>query len=103
MGEIKDFVNLYIQDSGMIEEELNGLMLNLQANIQDQLYPGHGWVTGNLHDSIQSNIASKNTTRAIIEAYTKVDYAEYVDTGHHSFKGYHFMEAGLNKTVVMYR
>ena len=55
MGEVKDFINLYIEDSGLIEEKLNEITLNLTANIQDQLYPGHGWITGNLHDSIMNN------------------------------------------------
>jgi hypothetical protein len=103
MGEIKDFINLYIEDSGMIDEMLDDITLNLTANIQDELYPGHGWITGNLHDNIQSNITSKNKLSAVIEAYTMVEYAPYVNDGHHSFGGYHFMEAGLEKTVAMYR
>ena len=103
MGEIKDFINLYIEDSGMIDELLSEVTMNLQANIQDELYPTHGWITGNLHDSIQSNITSKNKLSAVIEAYTMVEYAPYVNDGHHSFGGYHFMEHGLEKTVAMYR
>ena len=103
MGEIVDFIQLYVQDSGMIEDMLNEVALNLQGNIQDQLYPRHGWVTGNLHDSIQSNIASKTNSGGVVEAYTMVEYAPYVDEGHHSFPGYHFMEHGLEATVAMYR
>ena len=105
MGEITDFINLYIEDSGMIDEILNDVVLNLQGNIQDQLYPGHGWVTGNLHDSIQSNIASKNNFGGVVEAYSSIwnDYGQWVNDGHHSWEGYHFMEKGLEKTVAMYR
>ena len=103
MGEIKDFINLYIEDSGMLEEKLDEIMMNFKANIQDQLYPGHGWVTGNLHDSIETDIASQSKNSAVIRAYTEIEYAPFVNDGHHSFKGYKFMEAGLDATVAMYR
>ena len=103
MGEVADFIQLYIEDSNIIEDKLNEITLNLTANIQNQLYPGHGWQTGNLHDSIQSNIVSKSGLNATIEAYTMVEYAPYVNDGHHSFGGYHFMEQGLDETVAMYK
>ena len=108
MGEIKDFINLYIEDSGMIDEMLDDITLNLTANIQDELYPTHGWITGNLHDSIQSNIISQNNLGGVIEAYTMIEYAPWVNDGHtlrndEWWEGYHFMEAGLEKTVAMYR
>lgn len=103
MGEIKDFINLYIEDSGMIEEMMGDVTINLKANIQDELYPGHGYVRGDLHDSIQSDITSKNKLGGVIEAYSMIEYAPYVNDGHHNFEGYHFMEAGLDKTVAMYK
>jgi len=105
MGEIKDFIKVYIEDSGMIDELLSEVKMNLQANIQDELYPGHGWITGNLHDSIQSNITSKNNLGGVIEAYSNIwnDYGQWVNDGHHSWGGYHFLEQGLSKTVAMYR
>ena len=102
MGEIKDFIQVYIEDSGMIEEKLSEIELKLTAKIQNQLYPGHGWITGNLHDSIQSN-SKPNKGGGVVEAYTEMYYAEWVDTGHHSFKGYHYMQKGLDATVAMYR
>lgn len=103
MGEVKDFINLYIEDSDLIDDALDDITLNLTTNIQDELYPGHGWITGNLHDSIQSNITSKSGLNATIEAYSPQEYAEWVNDGHHSFSGYHFLEKGLEKTVAMYR
>lgn len=103
MGEVKDFIKLYIEDSNLIDEALDGITLNLTMNIQDQLYPGHGWITGNLHDSIQSNITAKSRLHATIEAYTMIEYAPYVNDGHHSFTGYQFMEKGLEATVAMYK
>ena len=120
MGEIKDFINLYIEED-MIPDMFNDLSTDLENNIKDELYPGHGVVTHNLHDSIHSNITSKNKLSAVIEAYTMVEYAPYVNDGtlavqgklmkmpwgyrmsRKAFPGYHFMEAGLEKTVAMYR
>ena len=82
MGEIKDFINLYIEDSGMIDEKFNEITINLKANIQNQLTPGHGVITHNLHDSIESNIASKSGLHATIEAYSPEEYAPWVNDGH---------------------
>ena len=108
MGEIKDFIELYVEESDMIPEILGDLSGKLQENIQDELYPTHGWITGNLHDSIQSNIISQNNLGGVIEAYTMIEYAPWVNDGHTLrngawWEGYHFMEAGLEKTVAMYR
>lgn len=121
MGEIKDFINVYIEDSGMIEDKFSEIELNLTANIQDQLYPGHGFIRGDLHDSINSDIKSSNKNGGIIEAYTAIYYAPWVNDGspavegklmkmpwgyrtkRKAFKGYKFMEKGLDATVAMYR
>ena len=124
MGEVKDFINLYIEDSGLIDDKLSEIEMNLKMNIQDQLYPGHGWITGNLHDSIKSNITAKSGLNATIEAYTMVEYAAAVNDGTRAIKssegklmkmpwgyrrsrkatkGIKFMEGGLAATVAMYR
>ena len=108
MGEITDYIQLYVEDSGMIEDKLSEIMLNLTANIQDQLYPGHGYIRGDLHDSIQSDITAQNKTIAVIRAYSEVEYAPWVNDGHRLrnnewWEGYHFMEKGLEATVAMYR
>lgn len=133
MGEVKDFIKLYIEDSDLIDDKLSEIEMDLVMNIQDQLYPGHGVITHNLHDSIQSNISRKGMN-ATIEAWTETEYAGWVNDGHpqqpgrfipgswngnrfiytpgaktgmvlkQSFvKGLHFMEKGLDATVAMYR
>lgn len=120
MGEIKDFINLYIEEE-IFEDTLIDLEQDLENNIKDELYPGHGVVTHNLHDSIHSNIKSKSNLSAIIQAYTMTEYAPYVNDGtpavqgklmkmpwgyrmsRKAFPGYHFMEHGLEATVAMYR
>ena len=52
MGEITDFVTLYIEDSGMLEEEASKISHSLEDNIKDIIRPGQvGYDTGHLHDS----------------------------------------------------
>ena len=121
MGEIKDYVMLYIQDSGMIEDILSEVTENLELNIKDQLYPGHGYKRGDLHDSIKADIVSSDSHGGIIRAYTKIFYAPWVNDGspevkgklmkmpwgyrmsRKASKGIEFMEKGLETTVAMYR
>ena len=124
MGEIKDFINLYIEDSDLIDDKLSEIEIDLKKNSQDELYHGHGVITHNLHDGIESDIISKSGLNAIIKAYTMIGYAAAVNDGSRAidssegklmkmpwgyrrsrkaFKGYHFMEKGLEKTVAMYR
>lgn len=75
---------MYIGESDLIADSLSDITLNLTKNIQDELYPGHGVITHNLHDSIQSNVTAFNQSdlTAIIEAYTMVEYAPWVNDGH---------------------
>ena len=82
MGEITDYIRVYIEDSGMLEEELNNILINLKANIQGQLKPGHGVITHDLHDSIETDIESQSKTSAIIRAYSEIEYAPWVNDGH---------------------
>ena len=110
MGEIKDFIHLYISESGMIPQMLNDLSMDLEKNIKAELYPGHGWIAGDLHDSITAYVVSFDDHGGKIEAKagSQLGYAEYVNDGHtlrngEWWEGYHFMEAGLEKTVAMYR
>ena len=121
MGEIKDFIELYIADSGMIHDMLSDLSMDLENNIKDELYPEHGYDHGDLHDSINAYVVSSDAHGGKIEAGSPIGYVEYVNDGtpavegklmkmpwgyrmsRKAFSGYHFMEAGLEKTVAMYR
>lgn len=102
MVDIPTIILEEIKDSDMLEEKLEDISLDLVANIQEQLYPGHGYITGNLHDSIQSDYVSDGIN-GVVRAYSQIEYAPYVDKGHHSWEGYHFMETGLEETVAMYK
>ena len=102
MGEVADYINLYIEDSDMIEDKLDEITLNLTMNIQDELRPGHGYVTGNLHDSIESDIASHNGLTAIIEAWTETEYAAAVNDGHDQQPG-RFIPGAWNGNRFIYK
>ena len=102
MGEIKDFINLYIEDSGMIEDKLDEITRNLKKNIQDELYPGHGVITHNLHDSIESDITALNGLNAIIEAWTDTEYAPWVNDGHDQQPG-RFIPGAWNGNRFIYK
>ena len=106
MGEITEFLTLYLEDSGILEDKLDELSLKLGENIQNQLYYGHGRVTGNLRDSIGNEYEVTTPGKeAIVKAFIgdSAPYGIYVDEGHHSWEGYHFMEAGLEETIALYR
>ena len=102
MVDIPQIVLDAIKDSDILEEKLSDISLDLQANIQDQLYPGHGFITGDLHDSIQSDF-TQDGLNGVVRAYSQIEYAYYVDQGHHSWTGYDFMKTGLQETVAMYK
>ena len=130
MGEITEFVQLYIENADVLEEQLDEMSLKLVENIQNQLYGGHGRITGNLRDSIQSDF-SVDGLNGVVRAYiggTAEEYGWAVNDGygphdiyakpgsalntpfglfkkvhHPGFGGYQFMEAGLEETVALYR
>ena len=102
MVDIPTIVLDAIKDSDMLEEQLDDISLNLVANIQGQLTPGHGYITGDLHGSIQSDY-TQDGLNGLVRAYSQIEYAPYVDQGHHSWTGYDFMKTGLQETVAMYK
>ena len=52
MGEITEFIQLYLENGDTLEEKLDEMSLKLVENIQNQLYSEHGRINGNLRDSI---------------------------------------------------
>lgn len=130
MGEITDFIVLYLEDANLLEERLDEMSLKLRETIQNQLYSGHGRITGNLRDSIETDF-SVDGLNGVVRAYiggTAEDYGWLVNDGfgphdiyakpgsalntpyglfkkvhHPGFGGYQFMEQGLEETVDLYR
>lgn len=60
---------------------------DVEAQAKSELYEGHGVDTGLLKSSIQTDM--EGDLRAIVAPHT--EYASYVEFGHHSFTGYHYM------------
>ena len=101
MGEITDFVTLYIDNSNILEDESEKISRNLEENIKDIIGPGNvGYDTGHLHDTVQSDYEMVSGTEAIITGWYSADYGQYW----YRWKGgVDFLSEGLNKTVENYR
>ena len=100
MGEITDFVTLYIKDSDILEEEADKISRNLEENIKDVIGPGKvGYDTGHLHDSIVSDFEVDGTI-ALVTGWYSADYGQYW----YRWKGgVDFLSEGLQKTVDNYK
>lgn len=103
MAEITNIVELYIDDE-VIPRVAEEFSRELVPNIQEELYVGHGYDTGHLHDSIQSAYTTGHLS-AVVTAWYTPDYGKYIneDGPSNHWKGYHFMEKGLEKTIKLYR
>ena len=110
MGEIKDFVSLYIQDSDILEESANQLAMNLEINIKNQLWEGHGYDEGRLKRSIRV-VSHVYKNYAILTGYFDAGLAPhgfYVLSGVRG-KGIaksgpiDFLGDGLKKTMEIYQ
>jgi hypothetical protein len=102
MAEITDIVKLYVDKEVLptVTEEINK---DLVPNIQSNLWVGHGYDTGHLHDTIQSAYDVQDDY-SIITAWYTADYGKYIndDGSSNHWKGYHFMENGVEKTIALY-
>ena len=109
--EINGIIQLYLEDSEFLEEKLDEISLKLTENIQNQLYRGHGRITGNLRDNIKNSYEVRvKGLEGVVQAYIgdSAPYGALVDEGHLLrngawWEGYHFMEAGLEETLALYR
>jgi hypothetical protein len=77
----------------------------MAADVKKQLYPGHGYVTGNLRNSIQvhrSDTLGTVTMGSNVGAGDPVIYTYWVETGKRRgaqtrFRGYHMFQNTSNK------
>ena len=94
---------VYAQEA--LEETANDVSLDLEENIKNELYPGHGYDTGELHSSIRANIQTIIDTYAIITGTYTAAHGIFVLMGVRG-KGrvepIDFLGDGLEKTVAMY-
>lgn len=119
MGEIKDFVSLYIQDSDILEDSVNELSMNLENNIK-QAAP---YDQGRLRRSIRV-VSHIYENYAILHGYFDAGLAPhgfYVLSGskavegklmkmpwgyrtkRRAIKGNDFLGKGLRKTLEAYK
>ena len=99
MGEIVDFVKLYIEDSDILEDKAKEVSHDLEENIKMIISPGNvGYDTGHLHDSIVSNYAIDKDIAVVIAWYGE-DYGQY---WYRWIGGTDFMQDGLDATMEMY-
>ena len=107
MGEIKDFVKLYIEDSDLLEDSAKLIAGDLQKNMRSNLWKGHGYDTGQLYRDIYSKHDVSKNSAIVIGGFT-VEHGDYVIRGVRG-KGkakagkIDFLNKGLEKTVEMYR
>ena len=101
MGEIEDFVRVYIEDSDILEDTASKISRDLEANIKDIIRPGQvGYDTGHLHDSVWSNYDMINKDTAVVTGSYHVDYGQYW----YRWKGgTDFLNDGLEKTLEAYK
>ena len=99
MGEITDIVELYIEDSDIVEDRASEVSHSLEENIKNVISPGSvGYDTGHLHDSVVSNYAVEGTLGVVMAWYGE-DYGQYW----YRWKGgVDFMQEGLEETLKLY-
>lgn len=99
MGEITDIIELYIEDSDIIEDKASEISHSLEENIKDIIAPGNvGYDTGHLHDSIVSDYAVEGTL-GVVMAWYGADYGQY---WYRWKDGVDFMNEGLKETLELY-
>lgn len=83
--EIKHF----FQDQ--FERGLWAIGSTAEGYAKDELYDGHGLDTGRLRSSI-TFATEKTQDGGEVYIGTNVEYAPYVEFGHHGFGGYHYLK-----------
>lgn len=100
MGEITDYVTLYIEQSDILEDKAEEISVDLEKNIQEVIGPGQvGYDTGHLHDSVVADYAV-GQSMAVIRGWYSADYGQYW----YRWKGgVDFLNQGLEDTLSLYR
>ena len=100
MGEITEYVTLYIENSDILEDKASEISHDLEENIKDVISPGSvGYNTGHLHDSVVADYTVGQNTAAIVGWYG-ADYGQYW----YRWKGgVDFLNKGLEDTLKQYR
>ena len=107
MDEVKDIVELYIENSDILPDAVKLISADLQQNMRSNLWKGHGYDKGELYRDIYTQEEIGKNEAIIIGGYT-VEHGQYVIRGVRG-KGLaksgpiDFLGDGLQKTVEMYK
>ena len=115
---IDAIIKVYAQEA--LEETAKDVSRDLEENIKNELYPGHGHDTGELKSSIRADIQTITDTYAILVGTYTAKHGDYVLSGSPAVEGklmkmpwgyrmsrkaiepIDFLGDGLKKTVAMY-
>ena len=106
MGEIKDYIELYIQNSDILKDAADVIAMDLQTNMRSNLWKGHGYDQGELYKNITTRTSVSKKFALIIGFYT-VEHGQYVISGVRG-KGkaksgpIDILNKGLEKTLEAY-
>lgn len=107
--DISEYLRQYVAEE--LEKVTNEVALDLEQNIKNELYEGHGYDTGNLRRNIRVDTRNPDDFTWIIVGYYdegNANYGEYVLRGIRG-KGLakagpiDFLGDGLEKTLENYR
>ena len=102
MENISDFVKLYIQDSGILEEKATEIERELLPAIQENLYKEHGYDTGTLYrDITTTNTVNENF--AIVTGQYTVEHGQYWYRWKNWGENKGFLDLGVDKIVELYK
>ena len=100
---IDAIIKVYTQEA--LEETAKEVSLDLEENIKNELYPGHGFDTGELQSTIRAPIQTVTDTYAIITGIYTAPHGDFVLAGIRG-KGrvdpIDFLGDGLEKTIALY-
>lgn len=78
---------------------LEAIGMTAEGYAAEQLYEGHGLDSGNLKGSITHSVLEDDS----VIIGTDVKYAVYVELGHRSFGGYHFLQKAATEHKEEYK
>ena len=107
MPDVPTIVLNYVQDSKMLDEKLNEITLQGEADIRKNIRDGpHTGLTsydeGTLWGSVDSDIVSTDGLNAVLRFYTDTSYDIFQNEGTRYIKARHFMEYGVEDLVSRY-
>ena len=89
-----NFMGIFDNEVENAAKEIKALAI---AHIREHLYPGHGYLTGNLSESYQGTVTSGGG-QATITIFTECVYAAFVEYGTYKMAARAHFRPGLQQT-----